>query len=112
MENRDICRRCHNPAKDFATNMMCDNYNGWYRCPRCVDVQRVVDQQRTEWNQRVVHFVRKLSPELQDYYRYDFEHGTLRAFMSNLRENGKSPEEAIRAWRYKVMYIDATQTRR
>jgi len=90
--------------------MTYDKHGEWIRCPKCVEMKREIDQQRTEWNQRVVFLVKKLDPELQDYYRYDLEHGTLRTYLINMREGGKSPVDAVRAWRHKVMYIDATQT--
>jgi len=91
----------------YSTNMAYDKHGNWTRCPKCFDLQREYDQQRTEWNQRVVFHVRKLDPELQDYYRYDLESGDLRNYLINMRESGRSPEEAVRAWRHKVMYLDA-----
>lgn len=112
MDSEELCRKCRFPAKDYATNMTYDKYGEWIRCSRCVEMKRKVDQQRTEWNQRVVFFVKKLDPELQDYYRYDLEHGTLRNYLLTMRESGKSPADAVRAWRHKVMYIDATQGRK
>jgi hypothetical protein len=84
-------------------------YGEWIRCSRCVDMKTQVDLQRAEWNRRVVSLVQRLEPDLQDYYQYDLQHGTLRTYLITMREGGVSPEDAVRGWRHKVMYIDATQ---
>ncbi len=107
MDSDELCRKCRNPILDCSTNMVYDKHGNSIRCPKCFDLQRKYDQQRTEWNQRVVFHVKKLDSELQDYYRYDLENGDLRNYLINMRESGRSPQEAVRAWRHKVMYLDA-----
>lgn len=111
MGSEDLCRKCCFPTREYASNMTYDKNGNYIRCPRCQGLERKFDQQRTAWNQRVVYHVKRLDPELQDYYRYDLEHGDLRKYLITMREGGKSPTEAVRAWRHKVMYIDATAAR-
>lgn len=111
MNDEGFCRRCRYPTKDYATNMIYDNSGDWVRCPKCLAKTRKFDQQRTEWNRRVVSFVKRLDLELQEYYQYDLHHGSLRQYLIAMRESGRSPADAVRSWRHKVMYIDTMQTK-
>lgn len=109
MERNELCRECRQPAKDYASNMTRDAYGELIRCSSCV-VMKEIERRRKDWNRNVKGLVRRLEPYLQEYYEHELVHGTtLRNFMFNMRENGRSPEEAVRTWRHRAMYGDPRQ---
>lgn len=111
MDSKELCRKCCFLVADYVTNMTYDKHGKYVRCPKCLDFERKMDHHRREWNQRVVWHVKRLDPELQDYYKCDLQHGDLRTYLYSMREGGKSPAEAVRAWRHKIMYLETAAGR-
>lgn len=103
MNHEELCRTCHHPVKDFASNTTRDRHGELIQCPRCAVVERSIKKQRSKWNQQAKTIIQQMDMGLQECWKYDLEHGTLRELMYTMREDRVSPGDAVRAWRHSVV---------